>query len=41
MLGFAFVLLPLVLLPKKGFIDRKAGFFLLSAYIFFVIYTIQ
>lgn len=41
MLGFAFVLLPLVLLPKKGFIDRKAGFLLLFAYILFVFYTVQ
>lgn len=39
MLGFAFILLPLVLLPKKGFLDRKAGIVLLSSYILFVYLT--
>lgn len=39
MLGFAFVLLPLVLMPKKGFLDRKAGIVLLSSYILFVYLT--
>jgi cation:H+ antiporter len=39
MLGFAFILLPLVLMPKKGFLDRKAGIILLSSYILFVYLT--
>lgn len=39
MLGFAFILLPLVLMPKKGFLDRKAGILLLSSYILFVYLT--
>ncbi|MBN8567668.1 MAG: calcium/sodium antiporter, partial [Flavobacteriales bacterium] len=39
MLGFAFILLPLVLMPKKGFLDRKAGIVLLSSYILFVYLT--
>jgi cation:H+ antiporter len=39
MLAFAFILLPLVLLPKKGFIDRKAGLILVLAYGVFVFMT--
>ena len=39
MLGFAFILLPLVLMPKKGFLDRKAGILLLLSYILFVYLT--
>jgi cation:H+ antiporter len=39
MLAFAVILLPLVLIPKKGFLDRRAGLFLLAAYIVFVIMT--
>lgn len=39
MLGFVFILLPLVLIPKKGFLDRKAGIVLLSSYILFVYLT--
>jgi cation:H+ antiporter len=39
MLGFAFILLPLVLMPKKGFLDRKAGILLLLSYIIFVYLT--
>jgi cation:H+ antiporter len=41
MLAFAFILLPLVLTPKKGFLDRRAGLFLLVAYIVFVALTFQ
>lgn len=39
MLAFSFVLIPLVLLPKKGFLDRKAGFVLLTAYFVFIYMT--
>lgn len=39
MLGFAVILLPLVLLPKKGILDRPAGFLLLGAYFTFVYLT--
>ncbi|MEZ4839830.1 calcium/sodium antiporter [Flavobacterium sp.] len=39
MLGFAFILLPLVYLPQKGFLDRKAGVILLAGYILFVYLT--
>ncbi len=39
MLGFSLILLPLVLLPKKGFLDRKAGIILLGSYILFVYLT--
>ncbi|RXR30587.1 calcium/sodium antiporter [Flavobacterium piscinae] len=39
MLGFAFILLPLVYLPQKGFLDRKAGIILLASYILFVYLT--
>ncbi len=39
MIGFALVLLPLVLMPKRGFLDRKAGIILLAGYILFVFLT--
>ena len=39
MLGFSFVLMPLILMPKKGFLDRKAGIILLGGYILFVYLT--
>ena len=39
MIGFAFILLPLVYLPQKGFLDRKAGVILLASYILFVYLT--
>ncbi len=39
MLGFAFILLPLVYMPQKGFLDRKAGIVLLGGYITFVYLT--
>ncbi|RAR46551.1 calcium/sodium antiporter [Flavobacterium lacus] len=39
MLGFSLILLPLVLLPQKGFLDRKAGVILLGSYILFVYLT--
>lgn len=39
MIGFAVVLLPLVALPKKGFLDRKAGVFLVLAYATFMYLT--
>ena len=39
MIGFALVLLPLVLMPKRGFLDSKAGIILLSGYILFVFLT--
>jgi cation:H+ antiporter len=39
MLAFAFILLPLVFLPKKGFIDRKAGVILMIAYGVFLFMT--
>jgi cation:H+ antiporter len=39
MIGFALVLLPLVLMPKRGFLDRKAGIILLAGYILFVFFT--
>ena len=39
MIGFALVLLPLVLMPKRGFLDRRAGIILLAGYILFVYLT--
>lgn len=39
MLGFALILLPLALLPKRGFIDRRAGLILLLAYTAFIYLT--
>ncbi|MBA4155346.1 calcium/sodium antiporter [Flavobacterium sp.] len=39
MIGFALVLLPLVLMPKRGFLDRRAGIILLIGYILFVYLT--
>jgi cation:H+ antiporter len=39
MLGFAIILLPMVLLPKKGYLDRVSGFILLAAYLSFVYLT--
>jgi len=39
LLGFAFVLLPLILLPKKGVLDRTAGLVLLAGYLLFLYLT--
>ena len=39
MIGFALVLLPLVLMPKRGFLDSRAGIILLTGYILFVYLT--
>lgn len=39
MIGFALILLPLVYMPQKGFLDRKAGIILLTSYILFVYLT--
>jgi len=39
MLGFAFILLPFTLLPKKHSIDRYQGIILFAAYVFFI-YTV-
>lgn len=39
MFGFAFILLPLVILPKKGFLDRRAGVILLALYAGFIYIT--
>lgn len=39
MLAFAVILLPMVLLPKKGYLDRVSGFILLTAYLSFVYLT--
>ena len=39
MLAFAFILLPMVLLPKKGYLDRVSGVVLLIAYLGFVYLT--
>jgi cation:H+ antiporter len=39
LLGFAFVLLPLVLMPKKGVLDRTAGIILVSGYAAFLYLT--
>ncbi|HBI02086.1 MAG TPA: calcium/sodium antiporter [Flavobacterium sp.] len=39
MLGFSLILLPLVYMPQKGFLDRKAGVILLASYILFVYLT--
>jgi cation:H+ antiporter len=36
MIGFAVILLPLVVLPKKGVLDRKAGVLLVLAYATFI-----
>lgn len=39
LLGFAIILLPLVLMPKKGVLDRTAGILLVSGYIAFLYFT--
>jgi cation:H+ antiporter len=39
MLFFAFILLPLVAMPKKGFLDRRAGIVLVFSYVLFVYLT--
>jgi cation:H+ antiporter len=39
MLAFAFILLPMVLLPKKGYLERGSGVVLLIAYLGFVYLT--
>jgi cation:H+ antiporter len=39
MIGFAIVLLPLVLLPKRGYLDRKAGIILVLGYGVFIYMT--
>ncbi|GGD25683.1 calcium/sodium antiporter [Flavobacterium orientale] len=39
MLAFSFILIPLVMLPKKGYLDRKAGFVLVIAYGAFIYLT--
>lgn len=41
MLGFAFILLPLVLLPKRGSLSFKEGLLLLVAYFAFLYFTIS
>lgn len=41
MLGFTLILIPLVLMPKRGFLDRKAGIFLVIAYFLFVFLTFK
>jgi cation:H+ antiporter len=41
MLGFTLVLIPLVLIPKKGYLDRKAGILLVGSYILFVFLTFK
>lgn len=40
MLAFAFILLPLVLLPKRGSLSFKAGLLLLTAYGVFLYFTV-
>jgi cation:H+ antiporter len=40
MLGFSFILLPLVLLPKRGVLSLKEGILLLTAYGVFLYFTI-
>jgi cation:H+ antiporter len=40
MLGFGFILLPLVLLPKRGILSFKEGILLLIAYAVFIYFTI-
>lgn len=40
MLGFGFILLPLVLLPKRGILSFKEGILLLTTYLIFVYFTI-
>jgi len=39
MIGVAFVMLPLIAMPKRGFLDRKAGVLLLALYAWFVYFT--
>uniref|UniRef100_UPI004049A667 calcium/sodium antiporter n=1 Tax=Flavobacterium sp. TaxID=239 RepID=UPI004049A667 len=41
MLGFAVILLPLILIPKKGVLDRPAGIVLLAGYITFLYLTFK
>ena len=41
MLGFALILPLLVLMPKKGFLDRKAGIILVTSYVLFVFLTFK
>jgi len=40
MLGIAFILLPLLLIPKRSEMGRKEGFFLLVAYSTFIVLTL-
>lgn len=39
MLGFTLILIPLVVMPKRGFLDRNAGILLVGSYILFVFLT--
>lgn len=41
LLGFSFILLPLVLLPKRGSLSFKEGILLVSCYIIFLYFTIS
>ena len=41
MLGFALILPLLVLMPKKGFLDRKAGIILVTSYVLFLFLTFK
>ncbi len=41
MLAFSLVLVPLIFLPKKGFLDRKAGFVLVLSYVIFIYFVVK
>lgn len=39
LLGFALILIPLILIPKKGFLDRHTGLIMFLGYLFFLYLT--
>ena len=41
LLAFAFILLPMVVLPKRNSLSFKEGILLVASYIVFVYFTIQ
>lgn len=41
LLGFAFILLPMVFLPKRNSLSFREGILLVTAYVVFIFFTIQ
>lgn len=39
MIGVAFIMLPLIAMPKRGYLDRRAGILLLASYAWFIYFT--